>query len=78
LLAKLVGQLLEPLRIARRPPVANRAGGVDLAALVVEAVSFMADDRADRAMVTAASACGSNGGCRMPAGNTILFSRPPL
>ena len=44
--------VLNRVGVGRRPPVADRAGGVELAALVVEAVhDLMADDRADRAII---------------------------
>ena len=43
---------LEGGGVGGRPPVAQRAGGVDGAALVVEAVGqLMADDTADRAII---------------------------
>ena len=70
---------LEDLRVLRRPPVAQRAGRVDLAALVVEAVrQLVADDRAGRAVVDRRIRRRSKiGGCRMPAGNT-MSRRSPL
>ncbi len=50
--AELLGALLERLAVGFGPPVAQRAIGVDLAALVVEAVrELMADDAADGAVV---------------------------
>jgi hypothetical protein len=69
------------LRVLRgvlgRPPVLEVAVGVGLAALVVEAVRHLvADDRAHAAVVDRVVGVGSkNGGCRIPAGNTISLRR---
>ena len=52
LLDQLAGALLERRLVGIRPPVGIVALGVELAALVVEAVhDFMADDRANAAVV---------------------------
>jgi len=58
-----------------RPPVREVALEVELAPLVVEAVNdLVADDRSDPAVVVGIVGIRVvEGGCRMPAGNTISF-----
>ena len=58
-----------------RPPIAQVTDGVVLPALVVETMShFVADDRADAAIVHRVVGLAlKKGGWRMPAGKTISF-----
>jgi hypothetical protein len=66
--------------VLRGPPVGDRAFGIDLAALVIEAVAdLVADDRAGGAIVHGIVGRGiEQRGWRMPAGNTIWSLAPPL
>ena len=71
-----------PLRVELRlvgglPPVLEVAVGVELRALIVEAVrELVADHHADAAEVRgdASGPAPKNGGCRMPAGSAVLFA----
>ena len=67
------GALVKLFAILRRPPVAQIALGIELAAFVVEAVrQFVANGGAGVAVVRGVVRAGiKRGGCRMPAGKLM-------